>query len=194
MKPDFSKQALLPAIVQDSSTGVVLMLGYMNEEAFSKTQKEGKVTFFSRSKNRLWTKGETSGNFLNVKSILLDCDNDTVLIKAVPAGPACHTGADTCFNEKNAGAFLSKLQSIIKDRKNNPIEKSYTASLFKAGINKIAQKVGEEATELVIESKDNNADLFRNEAADLLFHYLILLEAKNVSLDEVIGVLEKRHP
>lgn len=193
MKPDFKKQDLIPAIVQDSSTGVVLMLGYMNEESFAKTQKEGKVTFFSRSKNRLWTKGETSGNFLNVKNILLDCDNDTILIKAVPAGPACHTGADTCFNEKNTGNFLAKLQSIIKERKRNPSEKSYTSTLFKAGINKIAQKVGEEATELVIESKDNNAELFRNEAADLLFHYLILLEAKGVSLDEVIEVLEKRH-
>lgn len=199
MKPDFKKQNLVPAIIQDAATGVVLMLGYMNEEAFEKTQKENKVTFFSRSKNRLWTKGETSGNFLLVKNILLDCDSDTILVKAVPAGPACHTGADTCFNEKNTGdlpagkaGFLAKLQQIIKDRKNNPSEKSYTASLFKEGINKIAQKVGEEATELIIEAKDNNADLFRNEAADLLFHYLILLEAKNISLNEVIEVLEKR--
>ena len=193
MKPDFSKQNLIPAIVQDASTNIVLMLGYMNEEAFEKTKKENKVTFFSRSKNRLWTKGETSGNFLNVKSILLDCDNDTILIKAIPFGPACHTGSDTCFNEKNTESFLSKLQGIIKDRKNNPSEKSYTASLFKEGINKIAQKVGEEATELIIEAKDSNAELFKNESADLLFHYLILLEAKGVSLDEVIEVLEKRH-
>ncbi len=193
MKPDFSKQDLIPAIIQDANTNVVLMLGYMNAEAFEKTRKENRVTFFSRSKNRLWTKGETSGNFLVVKSMLLDCDSDTILIKAIPAGPACHTGADTCFNEKNNGDFLSKLQQIIKDRRNNPSEKSYTASLFKEGINKIAQKVGEEATELIIESKDNNTDLFRNEAADLLFHYLILLEAKNVSLSEVIEVLEKRH-
>ena len=193
MKPDFTKHTLIPAIIQDAATGVVLMLGYMNEEAFAKTQKESRVTFFSRSKNRLWTKGETSGNFLNVKNILLDCDNDTLLIKANPVGPACHTGADTCFNEKNSGAFLSKLQQIIKERKNNPSEKSYTASLFKDGINKIAQKVGEEATELIIEAKDNNPELFRNEAADLLFHYLILLEAKAVSLDEIIAVLEKRH-
>ena len=193
MKPDFSKQNLIPAIVQDASTNIVLMLGYMNEEAFEKTKKENKVTFFSRSKNRLWTKGETSGNFLNVKSILLDCDNDTILIKAIPFGPACHTGSDTCFNEKNTESFLSKLQGIIKDRKNNPSEKSYTASLFKEGINKIAQKVGEEATELIIEAKDSNAELFKNESADLLFHYLILLEAKNVSLDEVMDVLEKRH-
>jgi phosphoribosyl-ATP pyrophosphohydrolase/phosphoribosyl-AMP cyclohydrolase len=193
MKPDFNKGELIPAIIQDADTNVVLMLGYMNQEAFERTQKENRVTFFSRSKNRLWTKGETSGNFLNVKSMLLDCDNDTILIKAIPAGPACHTGADTCFNETNRGDFLSKLRRIIKDRKNHPTEKSYTASLFKEGINKIAQKVGEEATELIIESKDNNADLFKNEAADLLFHYLILLEAKNVSLDEVIEVLEKRH-
>ena len=193
MKPDFSKQNLIPAIVQDASTNVVLMLGYMNEEAFEKTRKENHVTFFSRSKNRLWTKGETSGNFLNVKNILLDCDNDTILIKAIPVGPACHTGSDTCFNEKNSGSFLSKLQQIIKDRKNNLSEKSYTASLFKDGINKIAQKVGEEATELIIEAKDNNAELFRNEAADLLFHYLILLEAKGVSLGDITQVLEKRH-
>ena len=193
MKPDFSKQNLIPAIVQDADTNVVLMLGYMNEEAFEKTKKENRVTFFGRSKNRLWTKGETSGNFLNVKNILLDCDNDTILIKAIPVGPACHTGSDTCFNEKNSGSFLSKLQQIIKDRKNNPSEKSYTASLFKEGINKIAQKVGEEATELIIEAKDNNAELFRNEAADLLFHYLILLEAKGVSLSDITQLLEKRH-
>ena len=193
MKPDFSKQNLIPAIVQDASTNIVLMLGYMNEEAFEKTKKENRVTFFSRSKDRLWTKGETSGNFLNVKSILLDCDNDTILIKANPVGPACHTGSDTCFNEKNTGNFLSKLQQIIKDRKNNPSEKSYIASLFKEGINKIAQKVGEEATELIIEAKDSNEELFKNESADLLFHYLILLEAKNVPLDEVLDVLEKRH-
>ena len=193
MKPDFSKDKLLPAIVQDAITGVVLMLGYMNEEAFAKTQAEKRVTFFSRSKNRLWTKGETSGNFLEVKSMALDCDLDTLLIKARPAGPVCHTGADTCFNETNQGDFLLKLRKIIKDRKEHPTEKSYTASLFGKGINKIAQKVGEEATELVIEAKDNNMDLFRNEAADLLFHYLILLEAKGVTLDEVIGVLEQRH-
>lgn len=193
MKPDFSKQNLIPAIVQDANTNVVLMLGYMNEEAFTKTQKENRVTFFSRSKNRLWTKGETSGNFLNVKNILSDCDNDTILIKAIPVGPACHTGADTCFNEKNEGSFLSTLQQIIKDRKNNPSEKSYTASLFKEGINKIAQKVGEEATEVIIEAKDNDSEKFKNESADLLFHYLILLEAKGVSLNEIIEVLEKRH-
>lgn len=193
MQPDFKKHELIPAIIQDAETNVVLMLGYMNEEAFAKTQKENRVTFFSRSKNRLWTKGETSGNFLNVKNILLDCDNDTILIKAIPVGPACHTGSDTCFNEKNTGNFLSKLQQIIKDRKNNPSEKSYTASLFKEGINKIAQKVGEEATEVIIEAKDNDSEKFKNESADLLFHLLVLLEAKNVSLNEVIEVLEKRH-
>lgn len=196
MNPDFSKQNLIPVIVQDASTNVVLMLGYMNEEAFKKTKKENRVTFFSRSKNRLWTKGETSGNFLNVKNILVDCDNDTILIKAIPDGPVCHTGSDTCFNEPRvlgAENFLSHLQKIISDRKKKPSEKSYTSSLFKEGINRIAQKVGEEATELIIEAKDNNSDKFKNEAADLLFHYLILLEAKNISLNEVIEVLEKRH-
>lgn len=200
MKPDFLKQNLIPAIVQDADTNVVLMLGYMNEEAFAKTQKENRVTFFSRSKNRLWTKGETSGSFLNVKKILIDCDSDTILVKVIPVGPACHTGKDTCFDEKNSGnlpdrqvGFLSKLQQIIKDRKNNPAEKSYTASLFKEGINKIAQKVGEEATEVIIEAKDNDSVKFKNESADLLFHYLVLLEAKGVSLDEIIEVLEKRH-
>lgn len=193
MRPDFIKQDLIPVIVQDVNTNVVLMLGYMNEEAFSKTKKENRVTFFSRSKNRLWTKGETSGNFLNVKNILLDCDNDTILIKAIPAGPACHTGSDTCFNEVNSANFLKQLQQIIKDRRNNPSEKSYTASLFKEGINKIAQKVGEEATEVIIEAKDNDLKKFKDESADLLFHYLILLEAKGVSLDEIIDVLEARH-
>ena len=193
MSPDFTKHNLIPAIIQDANTNIVLMLGYMNAEAFAKTQKENRVTFFSRSKNRLWTKGETSNNFLNVKSISLDCDNDTILIKAAPEGAVCHTGADTCFNEKNTEDFLSKLQQIIKHRKNNPSEKSYVASLFRDGINKIAQKVGEEATEVIIEAKDNNPDLFRNEAADLLFHYLILLEAKNHSFDEIVTVLEKRH-
>lgn len=195
MKPDFTKSpdALVPAIVQDASTNKVLMLAFMNKEAFEKTGNEGKVTFFSRSKNRLWTKGETSGNFLNVKSILLDCDNDTILIKAIPSGPVCHTGSDTCFNEKNTGDFLQELQKIISDRKNNPSENSYTSSLFKEGLNRMAQKVGEEVTELIIEAKDNNADLFKNEAADLIFHLLVLLEAKNVSLNEVIEVLEKRH-
>jgi len=196
MKPDFtkSKDGLLPAIVQDATTQVVLMLGYMNTEALQKTEKEKRVTFFSRSKNRLWTKGEESGNFLNVVSVSIDCDNDTLLIKANPVGPVCHTGADTCFNEKNVSAdFLSQLEAIILDRKNNPSDKSYTSSLFKKGINKIAQKVGEEAVELVIEAKDNDEKLFKEEAADLLFHYLILLSAKGYTLNDIKKVLELRH-
>jgi len=195
MEMNFKKYAdgLAPAIIQDSSTGKVLMLGFMNAEALEKTRKENRVTFFSRTKNRLWTKGEESGNFLHVKEILVDCDHDTLLIKAEPQGPVCHTGADTCFNEKNEGDFLRELESIIADRKNNPSEKSYTSQLFAKGMNKIAQKVGEEATELVIEAKDDNKDLFLGEAADLLFHYLILLRAKGFELKDVISVLEKRH-
>jgi phosphoribosyl-ATP pyrophosphohydrolase/phosphoribosyl-AMP cyclohydrolase len=196
MKPDFTKSpdGLIPVIIQDNITNVVLMLGYMNQEAFDKTQQEKRVTFFSRSKNRLWTKGEESGNYLNVDSLLIDCDNDTILIKATPAGLTCHTGADTCFNEKNASTnFLTELEMIIRDRKNNPTDKSYTASLFAKGINKIAQKVGEEAVEVVIEAKDNNDDLFKGEAADLLFHYLILLQAKNFTLNDIISVLKSRH-
>jgi phosphoribosyl-ATP pyrophosphohydrolase/phosphoribosyl-AMP cyclohydrolase len=196
MQVDFSKykDGLVPTIVQDNSTNKVLMLGFMNAEALEKTQKENRVTFFSRSKNRLWTKGEESGNFLNVKEIVTDCDHDTILIKANPLGPVCHTGADTCFNEKNTGAdFLFELEQIISDRKNNPSEKSYTSDLFAKGINKVAQKVGEEATELVIEAKDDNKELFLGEAADLLFHYLILLKAKNFELQDVISVLKKRH-
>lgn len=196
MKPDFTKSidGLIPVIIQDNITNVVLMLGYMNQKAFDKTQQEKRVTFFSRSKNRLWTKGEESGNFLDVKSLLIDCDNDTILIKATPAGPTCHTGADTCFNEKNISLnFLTELETIIRDRKNNPTDKSYTASLFAKGINKIAQKVGEEAVEVVIEAKDNNDDLFKGEAADLLFHYLILLQAKNFTLNDIIDVLKSRH-
>ena len=196
MNPDFKKSSdgLIPVIVQDNITNVVLMLGYMNQEAFEKTQQEKRVIFFSRSKNRLWTKGEESGNFLNVNSLLIDCDNDTILIKATPLGPTCHTGADTCFNEKNVSTnFLTELETIIRDRKNNPTNKSYTASLFVKGINKIAQKVGEEAVEVVIEAKDNNDDLFKGEAADLLFHYLILLQAKNFTLSDIINVLKSRH-
>jgi phosphoribosyl-ATP pyrophosphohydrolase/phosphoribosyl-AMP cyclohydrolase len=196
MKPDFKKSpnGLIPAIVQDATTNVVLMLGYMNAEAFQKTQNEKRVTFFSRSKNRLWTKGEESGNFLDVKSILMDCDNDTILIKAKPVGPVCHTGSDTCFNEKNVSLdFLSQLEQVINDRKNNPSDKSYVSSLFQKGINKIAQKVGEEAVELVIEAKDNNEKLFLDEASDLLFHYLILLSAKGYSLNDIKKVLELRH-
>jgi phosphoribosyl-ATP pyrophosphohydrolase/phosphoribosyl-AMP cyclohydrolase len=196
MKIDFKKYSdgLVPAIVQDISTGKVLMLGFMNEEAVAKTQEFQKVTFFSRSKNRLWTKGEESGNFLLLKEIKVDCDNDTLLIKAVPVGPVCHTGADTCWDEKNiSNDFLLQLEQIISDRKINPSEKSYTSSLFAKGINKIAQKVGEEAVELVIEAKDNDDDLFKNEAADLLFHYLILLKAKGFSLEDVIVILKERH-
>lgn len=196
MTIDFSKYAdgLVPAIIQDAATAKVLMLGFMNEEAVAKTEELKKVTFFSRTKNRLWTKGEESGNFLLLQSISIDCDNDTLLIQASPVGPVCHTGADTCFNEKNKGIhFLSELEDIIKDRKNNPTDQSYTASLFKKGINKVAQKVGEEAVELVIEAKDDNAHLFKEEAADLLFHYLILLQAKGFSLEDVIGVLKERH-
>ena len=194
--PDFTKgDGLLPAIIQDATTAKVLMQGYMNAEALDKTRKEGKVTFWSRSKERLWTKGETSGNFLLVEDILLDCDQDSILIKATPQGPTCHTGADTCFNESNSSrtGFIDQLRNIIKDRKENPSDKSYTASLFAKGINKVAQKVGEEAVELVIEAKDDDKDLFMGEAADLLFHYLVLLEAKGYSLDEVMEVLEARH-
>ena len=196
MKPDFTKSSngLIPVIIQDNITNVVLMLGYLNQEALDKTQQEKRVTFYSRSKHRLWTKGEESGNFLNVNSILMDCDDDTILIKASPVGPTCHTGADTCFNEKNASThFLTELETIIRDRKNNPTDKSYTASLFAKGINKIAQKVGEEAVEVVIEAKDNNDELFKGEAADLLFHYLILLQAKNFTLNDIINVLKSRH-
>lgn len=198
MQVDFSKYSdgLVPAIVQDDATNKVLMLGFMNEEALAKTKAEGKVTFFSRSKQRLWTKGETSDNFLLLKEIKVDCDNDTLLIKAQPMGPTCHTGADTCFNEVNqqpASAFVDYLEKVIEQRKNNPSEKSYTASLFAKGINKVAQKVGEEAVEIVIEAKDNNDDLFLGEAADLLFHYLILLQAKGFKLEDVVNVLKQRH-
>jgi phosphoribosyl-AMP cyclohydrolase / phosphoribosyl-ATP pyrophosphohydrolase len=195
INPDFAKynDGLMPVIIQDATTQKVLMLGFMNDEAYVKTKEEARVSFYSRSKQRLWTKGETSGNFLLVKEILIDCDNDTLLIKAAPLGPVCHTGADTCFNENNPGFSLSKLEQVIADRKNNPSDSSYTSSLFKKGINKVAQKVGEEAVELVIESKDNNKDRFLNEAADLLYHYLILLRAKDHQLDEVISVLAERH-
>ena len=196
MKPDFKKYSdgLVPAIVQDFQTQKVLMLGFMNEEAFRKTEESGKVTFYSRSKQRLWTKGEESGNFLNVKQVLLDCDQDTLLIKAEPMGPTCHTGADTCWSEKNHQEdFLLYLQDIIDLRRKSTDGKSYVKSLFEKGINKIAQKVGEEATEVIIEAKDQNEDLFLNEAADLLFHFIVLLRAKDVSLQDVIYVLKQRH-
>lgn len=196
MKPDFNKASgkLIPAIIQDNITSKVLMLGYMNEEAFEKTKQEKRVTFFSRSKNRLWTKGEESKNYLTVNSILLDCDVDTLLIKVTPQGPVCHTGEDTCFKEKNnSDNFLNVLEKIIENRKKDTDKNSYVSELFKKGINKIAQKVGEESVELIIEAKDNNKELFLNEAADLLFHYLILLNAKDVCLMDVIKVLENRN-
>jgi len=196
MRIDFNKYAdgLVPAVIQDHKTQKVLMLGFMNEEAFQKTMREGKVTFYSRSKKRLWTKGEESGNFLFVKEMMSDCDEDTLLIKAEPVGPVCHTGADTCWSEKNhRDDFLSYLEHIIELRKESEDERSYVRKLFRAGINKIAQKVGEEAVELVIEAKDVNNDLFLNEASDLLFHYLILLQARGYRLDNVIEVLKDRH-
>lgn len=193
---DFEKMGgLIPAIIQDYKTGKVLMLGFMNAEAFQKTLEIGKVTFFSRTKNRLWTKGEESGNFLNVVSMTEDCDSDTLLIKVNPVGPVCHTGADTCFNEKNLGGiyFLQHLQEFITRRKQEMPEGSYTTKLFSRGINKVAQKVGEEAVELVIEAKDNDETLFLNEAADLMYHYIVLLTAKGYTLSDVAKILEERH-
>jgi phosphoribosyl-ATP pyrophosphohydrolase/phosphoribosyl-AMP cyclohydrolase len=198
---DFEKlNGLIPVIIQDANTDTVLMLGFMNSEALDRTREEGKVTFFSRTKNRLWTKGEESGNFLHVVEILEDCDKDTLLIKANPAGPVCHTGSETCFNEKNIASpdpeglsFIAQLQQLIHNRKIEMPEGSYTTSLFNAGINKIAQKVGEEAVELVIEAKDNNDELFLNEAADLLYHLLVLLTAKGKDIKDVVAVLEQRH-
>ncbi|WP_305881780.1 bifunctional phosphoribosyl-AMP cyclohydrolase/phosphoribosyl-ATP diphosphatase HisIE [Flavobacterium sp. B183] len=190
-----SAHGLIPAIIQDAETKNVLMLGYMNEESLQKTIETQKVTFFSRSKQRLWTKGEESGNFLNLVSVKNDCDGDTLLIQANPVGPTCHTGADTCWQEENKEnyGFLSTLENTIKTRRENAdSEKSYVASLFEKGINKIAQKVGEEAVEVVIEAKDDNDDLFLSESADLLFHYLILLQAKGYQLNDVVDVLKKR--
>jgi len=197
MNIDFNKNSggLVPAIIQDATTKNVLMLGYMNEEAFSKTQEIQKVTFFSRTKNRLWTKGEESGNFLNLVDIKLDCDNDTLLIQVSPVGPTCHKGSDTCWNESNdeSYGFISKLEDVITNRiEDADASTSYVASLFKKGINKIAQKVGEEAVEVVIEAKDDNDELFLSESADLLFHYLMLLQAKGFKLNDVVNVLKKR--
>jgi len=199
-KLDFSKgNGLIPAIVQDAQTHVVLMLGFMNKEALETTISRGLVTFWSRSRQKLWTKGETSGNYLQLRDIIPDCDSDTLLVKALPTGPVCHTGADTCFNEDNKpqdmerSDFLFYLEEIIADRRDNPVEGSYTNHLFSRGLNKIAQKVGEEAVELIIESKDNNKDLFLGEAADLMYHYLVLLAEKDVKLQEVIYVLKSRH-
>jgi len=196
MNIKYNSQGLIPAIIQDAETKTVLMLGYLNEEAIEQTMATKKVTFFSRSKQRLWTKGEDSSNFLNLVDIKNDCDNDTLLIKVSPEGPTCHKGTDTCWEEKNdfGFGFLSHLENIIQDRKNNASgDSSYVASLFKEGINKIAQKVGEEAVEVIIEAKDNDADLFLNESADLLFHYLILLQAKGYKLDDVVTILKSRH-
>ncbi len=197
MNIDFNKNndGLVPAIIQDGITNNVLMLGYMNQEAYDKTLTTKKVTFYSRSKKRLWTKGEESGNFLNLVNIKVDCDNDTLLVKVNPEGPTCHKGSNTCWNESNLQSygFLSNLEQVIKDRKENQQdENSYIASLFRKGINKIAQKVGEEAIETVIEAKDSNDELFLNESADLLFHYLILLQAKGFKLNNIVEILKKR--
>ncbi|WP_299157148.1 bifunctional phosphoribosyl-AMP cyclohydrolase/phosphoribosyl-ATP diphosphatase HisIE [uncultured Tenacibaculum sp.] len=194
MNIDFTKgNGLVPVIIQNNTTLQVLMLGYMNEAAFLKTKEDKKVTFFSRSKNRLWTKGEESGNFLEVKDIQIDCDNDTILIKAMPAGPTCHKGTTSCFADETPKGFLYELERIVSDRIDTNDEKSYTNKLYKRGVNKVAQKVGEEAVELVIEAKDNDANLFKNEAADLLYHYLILLKAKNISLLDIEKVLSSRN-
>jgi phosphoribosyl-ATP pyrophosphohydrolase/phosphoribosyl-AMP cyclohydrolase len=200
MQVDFNKgNGLVPVIVQDAVTRRVLMLGYMNEEALTITQERGLVTFYSRSRQKLWTKGETSGNYLTVRDIATDCDNDTILIKAIPSGPVCHTGSDTCFDEANnpslmtSSEFLFYLEEVIFDRREHPIEGSYTNHLFSRGINKIAQKMGEEAVELVIEAKDDNKPLFLGEAADVIYHMLVLLAQKNVHLEEVVEVLKRRH-
>lgn len=198
MNIQFSKYAdgLIPAIIQDQQTGKVLMLGFMNQEAIDATLSQQKVTFFSRTKNRLWTKGEESGNFLEYISMALDCDQDTILIQAKPLGPVCHNGTDTCWGETNTASgidFLNTLEEVIAQRKNASADSSYVASLFQKGINKIAQKVGEEAVETVIEAKDHNDDLFIGEAADLLFHYLILLQAKGFNLTDITNELKKRH-
>jgi phosphoribosyl-ATP pyrophosphohydrolase/phosphoribosyl-AMP cyclohydrolase len=194
MNIDFNKgNGLVPVVIQDNKSLQVLMVGYMNEEAFEKTRKEKIVTFFSRSKNRLWTKGETSGNFLTVEEILSDCDDDSILIKVNPAGPVCHTGSTSCFNEETAKGFLYKLEQIVNQRIDNDTNDSYTNKIFKKGINKVAQKVGEEAVELIIEAKDDNLDLFKNEAADLLYHLLILLKAKGTDIQSIEEILKERH-
>ncbi len=196
MKLNYKRgNGLIPAIVQDAKTGVVLMLAYMNDESLEVTKKTGKVTFFSRSRNRLWTKGETSGNYLLMKEIIPDCDSDTLLIKAEPQGPACHTGSDTCFNEKNkaAGSFLYQLEEIITDRKINPSKKSYTSSLFRKGLRKIAQKVGEEATEVVIDAIDKQNDTLKEEISDLIYHLFVLMAEKDISLNDIEAILVKRH-
>jgi len=196
MELDYTKlNGLIPAVIQDFTTDKVLMVGFMNKEAMEKTIESGLVTFFSRTKNRLWTKGEESGNFLKIKEIIPDCDNDTVLIKAEPTGPVCHTGADTCFNEQNTNGagFLLELQDLIHKRKVEMPPDSYTTRLFEKGMNKIAQKVGEEAVELVIEAMDVNDELLLNEAADLMYHLLVLLSARDKDIRDVLSVLEERH-
>jgi phosphoribosyl-ATP pyrophosphohydrolase/phosphoribosyl-AMP cyclohydrolase len=196
MTINFAKSGgLVPAVVQDSRSNKVLMVGFMDPEALEKTRETGMVTFYSRTKKRLWVKGESSGNFLYVEKILLDCDQDTLLIKARPAGPVCHTGADTCFNEANSltGDFLHQLEEIIRDRQNTPRADSYTSRLLEKGIEKVAQKVGEEATEVVIEGVLGNIPRLKEEAADLLYHLLVLLAGRDVRLDEVLTVLEERH-
>ncbi len=194
MNIDFNKNGgLVPVVIQNSSTLQVLMVGYMNEEALDKTLKEGKVTFYSRSKQRLWTKGEESGNFLISDEILADCDNDTILIKATPQGPTCHTGSTSCFREETPKGFLYELEKVIEQRISSKSESSYTSQLFNRGINKVAQKVGEEAVELVIEAKDDNLELFKNESADLLYHFLILLKTKNLKLEDIEAILKGRH-
>jgi phosphoribosyl-AMP cyclohydrolase / phosphoribosyl-ATP pyrophosphohydrolase len=193
-KLNFDKtQGLIPCIVQDARTNIVLMLGYMNREALDKTLSEKRLTFYSRTKQRLWTKGETSGNYLHLTDVKVDCDDDTLLFKVKPEGPTCHTGSDTCFNEVNGFSGLEFLETIIQERKNNPKAGSYTNQLFDSGINKVAQKVGEEAVELIIEAKDNNKELFLNEAADLMYHYIVLLTAKGYQLEDVLSVLRQRH-
>lgn len=193
MQIDFTKgDGLVPVIIQNNQTLQVLMLGYMNQEALEKTQNEGRVTFFSRSKNRLWTKGETSGNFLEVEGLQVDCDQDTILIKVNPIGPACHTGSTSCFKEETNKGFIYSLEQTISERIDSDDSSSYTNELYKRGINKVAQKVGEEAIELVIEAKDNNGDLFKNEAADLMYHYILLLKAKGFKLNDIEDVLKER--
>lgn len=194
MNIDFSKgNGLVPVVIQDNNTLQVLMVGYMNQEAFLKTRNENRVTFFSRSKNRLWTKGETSGNYLDVEEILTDCDNDSILIKVNPAGPVCHNGNTACFDENTSKGFIYELEQVINQRIENDANESYTNKLYKKGINKVAQKVGEEAVELIIEAKDENIELFKNEAADLLYHLLILLKTKGINFTSIEEVLKERH-
>lgn len=192
MEINFEKQNLIPAIIQDTNTKQVLMLGYMNEEALLKTKQEGRVTFYSRSKERLWTKGETSGNYLIVDEVFADCDQDTILIMVQPQGPTCHRNTTACFDNDHTASFLHKLERVISDKIDNNEEKSYTNQLYKRGINKVAQKVGEEAVELIIEAKDNDDNLFKNEAADLLYHFLVLLKTKRLKLTDVENILNSR--